>query len=323
MTVWNGPTWSNDVLATPGGDAVAMIAGDNIVSQDGTVIGHVDTGVLRFGFPSDDASVRFYKSVGGANFQGRSKVGYAMGTLDTPVYAEYLTLIRPTRVSALVADVGGGDGRNVMPWLAETDARIVVVDPIVDGLLRFRRQLETEHPQWLDRVLLIEGDARKLPLRSAAFDAVQSVEALAYLNEDYAVGLRECRRLMRQAAHLLVADRDYEGALMLQLLYFNGVAGMLKQAGGTSMWDGVPDNLVRSRCFTREELVEMAEICGLHVLEQHGISSLSLVMSYLRSEGKLGGSEDEPLLPEVHALLKQLGRDGRMMRSHVLVCRGV
>jgi hypothetical protein len=48
---------------------------------------------------------------------------------------------------------------------------------------------------------------------------------------------------------------------------------------------------------------------------------MSLVLSYLRGEGKLGGPADEPLLPEVHALLKELGRNGRMMRSHTLVCR--
>jgi hypothetical protein len=78
---------------------------------------------------------------------------------------------------------------------------------------------------------------------------------------------------------------------------------------------------VRSRAFTREQLVEIVERCGLHVLDQAGISSFSMIMSYLRGQGRLGGPEDEPLLPEVHAFLKRRGRDGRMMRSHVLICR--
>ena len=323
MTVTNAPAWVNEVLAVPGGSAAATLSGDRILSASGESLGYVEAGVLRFGVPSDDASISFYKSLGGADFHGRAKVGYSMATLDTPVYADYLKLIRPNSAKALVAVIGGGDGRNAMPWLAETEFRIVVVDPIAEGLLRFRHRLENEHPEWLDRVLLIEGDARRLPLRASAFDAVQSIEALAYLNEDYAAGLKECRRLMGEGEHLLVADRDYEGALMLQLLYFDGIPGMLKQAGGHDMWDGAPGNLVRSRCFTREQLVEMAEGCGLHVLQQHGISSLSLLMSYLRAEGRLGGPEDEPLLPQVHDLLKRLGREGRMMRSHVLICRPV
>jgi SAM-dependent methyltransferase len=208
-----------------------------------------------------------------------------------------------------------------MPWLAETTARVVVIDPIIDGLVRFRQRLEREHPEWLDRVLLIEGDARNLPLRGAAFDAVQSVEALYYLNEDYETGLKQCRRLLKDRAKLLISERDYEGALLLQLLYFDGVAGMLKQSKSRDVWDGSPGNMVRSRSFTREELIEVAERCGLHVLEQIGISSMSLVLSYLRGVGKLGGPEDERLVPEIHALLRELGRHGRMMRSHTLVCR--
>ncbi len=321
MTAWVEPLWVKDVLATPGGEAAATIAGDRILSGSGEAIGYIDSGVLRFGVRSDDPSIHWYQKVGGANFHDRSKVGYAMTTLDTPVYAGYTKLIRPSRSGALVADIGGGDGRNAMPWLNETDARIVVVDPIFDGLFRFRQRLEAEHPQWLDRVLLIEGDARRIPLRSGAFDAVQSIEALAYLNEDYAAGLKDCRRIMGDAGHLLVSDRDYEGGLMLQLLYFDGVAGMLKQAGNRDIWDGSAGNMVRSRCFTREELVAMAEECGLHVLEQHGISSLSLILSYLRGAGKLGGAEDEPHLPDVHKLLARLGDNGRMMRSNTLVCR--
>jgi SAM-dependent methyltransferase len=318
---WVEPLWAKEVLAAPGGAAGATTAGGRILSPGGEAIGAVDAGVLRFGVRPDDPSIRFYQKAGGANFHERSKVAYAMTTLDTPVYAEYLKIIRPDIENALVADIGGGDGRNAMPWLAETTARVVVVDPIIDGLVRFRQRLEQEHPEWLDRVLLIEGDARKLPLRGAAFDAVQSVEALYYLNEDYEIGLSQCHRLMKDRAKLLISERDHEGALLLQLLYFDGVAGMLKQSKSRDVWDGSPGNMVRSRSFTREELIEVAERCGLHVLEQLGISSMSLVLSYLRGVGKVGGPEDERLVPEVHALLQELGRHGRMMRSHILVCR--
>jgi SAM-dependent methyltransferase len=321
MTAWVVPLWVNEVLAVPGGASPATIAGDRIISAKGEAIGYIDSGVLRFGVRTDDPSIHWYQKVGGANFHDRSKVAYAMTTLDTPVYAEYLKLIRPDVENALIADIGGGDGRNAVPWLAETGTRVAVVDPIVDGLERFRHRIEQEHPEWLDRVLLIEGDARNLPLRDGAFDAVQSVEALYYLNEDYETGLKQCRRLLKDRAKLLISERDYEGALLLQLLYFDGIAGLLKQSKSRDVWDGSPGNMVRSRSFTRDELVEVAKRCGLDVLEQIGISSMSLVLSYLRGAGKLGGPEDERLVPEVHALLQELGRHGRMMRAHTLVCR--
>jgi SAM-dependent methyltransferase len=321
MTTWALPAWAEAVLAEPGGGAPVTIANDRIFSAKGEALGFVEAGVVHFGVPQDDPSIRFYQSVGGANFQERAKVGYAMGSLDTPVYADYLKLIRPAGKQALVADIGAGDGRNALPWLAETDARLVLVDPIPESLARFGQRLAQEHPEWLGRVLLVKGDARRIPLRTASFNALQSIEALYYLNEDYEIGLGECRRLLSETALLLISDRDYEGGLLLQLLYFDGVAGMLKQAGSRDIWDGSPGNLVRSRCFTREELVETAERCGLHVLEQHGISAMSLVLSSLRGAGKVGSPQDERRLPEVHALLKWLGRNGGMMRSHVLVCR--
>jgi SAM-dependent methyltransferase len=319
MASGNG-LWCNGILAEPGGSAPATVEGDSIMAG-GKRIGQVQSGILRFGVPEEDPSIEFYKAIGGANFHDRAKVGYAMTTLDTPVYHDYLKLIRPTRTQPILADIGGGDGRNAVPWLAETDARVVVIDPIVEGLLRFRARLESEHPQWLDRVLLVEADARRIPLRSGSCDAVQAVEALCFLNEDYEVGMRECRRLMSGGAHLLVAERDYESGLIVQLLYGEGVKGMLRHAKTNDFWDGPPDRQVRSRSFTREQLVENVERCGLHVLDQCGVSSFSMIMSYLRGQGRLGGPEDEPLLAQVHDLLKRLGRDGRMMRSHVLICR--
>lgn len=321
MESGRAPLWRNEILAEPGTGAPATVAGDQVVTADGRRIGHVQAGIVRFGVPAEDPSIEFYKSIGGADFHERSKVGYAMTTLDTPVYHDYLKRIRPAHPDAIIADIGGGDGRNAMPWLAETTARVVVIDPIADGLIRFRARLESEHPEWLDRVLLIEADSRRLPLRNASCAAVQAVEALAFLNEEYDTGIRECRRVMQDKAHLLVAERDYESGLIVQLLYVDGIAGMLKHSKTGDFWDGPAGNLVRSASFTREELVEIVERCGLHVLEQCGISFFSMIISYLRGQGRLGGPEDEPLLPEVHALLKELGRDGRMMRSHVLVCR--
>src|SRR4051812_25103027 len=98
------PSWIKDVLAEPGGAAAAQVSGDRILSSTGRLIGRVDHGIVRFGADAGDPSIRFYQSLGGADFHGRSKVGYAMTTLETPVYARYLELIRPGHESVLVAD---------------------------------------------------------------------------------------------------------------------------------------------------------------------------------------------------------------------------
>jgi len=90
------PVWAAEVLAEPA-----------------TVVG----GVVRCVLPGKDPSIEFYRAAGGARFHERSHVGYAMTALDTSVYHGYLSEFRPDDLNSLIVDVGGGDGRNAMPWL--------------------------------------------------------------------------------------------------------------------------------------------------------------------------------------------------------------
>jgi ubiquinone/menaquinone biosynthesis C-methylase UbiE len=243
---------------------------------------------------------------------------YAMSALDTAVYHGYLAELRPHDPDALIVDVGGGDGRNAMPWLQWGFRRVVVIDPVRAALCRLRARITAEHPDWLDRLLLIEADARQLPLRGRCAERVQAIEALAYLNEDYERGFAECIRLMTEGGRLLVADRDYEGGLLTRLFYGGGIAGMLEQAGSRDIWDGNDRSIVRSRSFTAEEFAAMMRNHGLRILSHTGISVLSLILGYERANGRLA-AEDEAHLTRARALLGELGRTGRMRRSHVII----
>lgn len=275
-------------------------------------------GVVRCAVPGKDPSIEFYRAAGGARFHERSHVGYAMTTLDTSVYHGYLSELRPDDPNAIVVDVGGGDGRNAMPWLEWGHRRVVVIDPAGAGLERLRARIAERNPAWLDRTLLIEADARRLPLKSGAAARVFSIEVLAYLNEDYGLGLRECARVMADDGRLLVADRDYEGALLTRLFYVGGVAGMLEQAGSRDVIDGNEEQTVRSRSFTADELRQEIEAAGLRVISAHGVSALSLVLGYLRNTDRLVQGDDARVA-EVRRLLQSLGRTGTMRRSHVIV----
>jgi SAM-dependent methyltransferase len=300
MTKSSIPAWATDVLHCPDVSAVVV------------------DGVVRSVLPGDDPSIAFYRAAGGAHFHERSQVGYAMTTLDTSVYRGYLSEFRPDDLDALIVDVGGGDGRNTLPWLEWGYRRVVVADPAGAALERLRSRIAQRESSWLDRVLLIEADARALPLRPGVARRVFSIEALAYLNEDYGRGLKECARIMADGARLLVADRDYEGALLTRLFYGGGVSGLLDQAGSRDVIDGNGQETVRSRCFIAEELAAEVTATGLRIVETHGISAISLVLGYLRNSGRIHES-DEPLLPGVGRLLDRLGRLGTMRRSHVIV----
>jgi len=311
------PDWGLAILATAEDDRPARLEGGSVFTGDRRIAA-LDHGVVRFDLAATDSSIDFYRAVGGAHMHERASVSFAMTTLDTPVYHGYLAELRPAGPDAIIVDVGAGDGRNALPWLGWGATRVVLIDPVAAALARFRERIAADHPEWLDRVLLVEADARQLPLRSGCADVVQAVEALAYLNEDYSIGLGECRRLMKSEARLFIGERDYEAGLLTRLFYGGGIAGMLEQAGRRDILDGNAERAVRSRCFTTAEIEAMVRSAGLRVVSNRGISALSLILGYERSAGHLK-PEDEARVAAVRELLSELGRSGGMRRSHAIV----
>ena len=157
----------------------------------------------------------------------------------------------------------------------------------------------------------------KLPLKANSVETAFAIESLYYLNEDYHLGLAECRRILKQTGRLLIAERSWEGAVLTRLLY-GGVEEMLSLSDSRDMWDGPGVDPVRSRCFTEEELIAILQTHGLTPVERKGLPLIPLVLGYLRSEGKLK-RDDQKLLPQVHLLLQRLGERGHMRRTHVIV----
>lgn len=269
-----------------------------------------------------DASIDYFHSIGGAQFHERSQVAYAMTALDTPVYHAHLKDFAPADRNSIVVDVGGGDGRNTLAWLAWGFRRVIIVDPIAASLLRLQGRMAAEHPDWLDRILLMEANARDLPLRAGVASRVFAIESLCYLNEDYGAGVEECRRVLAPDGRLLISDRDYEGGLLAELLYGGGVEGLLKPGTGPDLADGPGGRRARSRCFTRGQLIAAIERHGLKVVATSGISGLSLLLGYLRGTGQLGDNAASRI-DEVHELLARLGRNGSFLRAHVVVAEHV
>jgi SAM-dependent methyltransferase len=309
------PPWALSILRGP--DAAEPVAFDNgrLVTRRGEELGRMESGVLRFPVRQSDAGIAFYRKVGGAHFYERSTVPFAMSALDTPVYHGHLYDVRPPDLDAVIIDVGGGDGRNARPWLEWGYRRVVVVDPAAEGLLRFRARIGDRRPEWLDRLLLIEADARALPFAAGCAQFVQAIESLCCLNENFELGFKDCVRVLADDGKVVLAERDYESALVIRLIY-HGLEGMLETARAHMLWDG-PNGSLRTRPFTEAELVDVATAFGLKVTSVVGTSLLSLLLGWLNGEGKLVGQEKH--LPEVSALLTELGRSGAMRRSNIVI----
>ncbi|MGH7814703.1 MAG: methyltransferase domain-containing protein [Candidatus Binataceae bacterium] len=312
------PAWAWPLLVCPRcRKPLPGTPGEELICSGCGPAGKIEEGILRFAVTGKDASIEWYRDKGGARFFERRQEPFAMSSLDAPLYHHYLAALRPRRTGAVVLDVGAGDGRNTAPWLEWGFERVIATDAVFAALARFRERIQAEHSEWLDRIVLIECDARRLPLCDEAAAVIFAIETLYYLNEDYPLALEECRRVLKPKGRLLLSERSWEGALLTRLFY-GGVEGILSLADGRDMWDGSGDKMVRSRCFTEPELMEMVRAHGLTPLESKGQPLLSLVLGYLRGAGKLKAG-DEELLPQVRALLQRLGDGGRMRRTHVVV----
>jgi ubiquinone/menaquinone biosynthesis C-methylase UbiE len=219
----------------------------------------------------------------------------------------------------VVADIGAADGRNTEPFLQWGYERVVATDISVESLARLRHRVAEEHPECLDRLLLLECDARHLPLASGSVDLVVSTEVLCCLNEDYFAGLASCTRVLKPGpeARLLVSERSWEGGMITRLLY-SGVAEMAALKDTRTLLDGVTEHRLRTRSFTEDELAEQLRKAGLTILERKGTPLLSLLFGYLRGKGAID-SGDVRHLPEVQALMAKLGEVGAARRTHTMV----
>ena len=313
------PAWAHDVLVCPGCRAPLVHAAGRFHCPRCGEMGRWEGGIAHFAVATNDPSIAWYESVGGARFHERVQIPYTMSALDTPIYHSFLERVRPESLDSVVVDLGAGDGRNTLPWLAWGYERVTAVDAVAASLARLRALLCAQHPQWLKRVLLVQADARHLPLASECAARTIAIETLYYLNEDYALGLSECRRSLDSDGLLLTAERAWEGALLTHLLY-GGVAAFCQLAGSRDVQDGEPGHLVRSRSFTESEVRAALAAAGFVVLESAGVPVFSVVLGYLRGQGKIGAG-DEARRVQVDQCLHALVHQGTLRKAHVMIAR--
>ncbi|MDO8446234.1 MAG: methyltransferase domain-containing protein [Deltaproteobacteria bacterium] len=316
---WPIPDWAMDMLACPTCKGNLSTNIERFLCPKCGQVGIWKDGILRFSINEADPSISWYTAKNGTQFQERAKLPFTMSSLDTLVYHSYLERIKPANTDSVIVDVGAGDGRNTEPWLRWGYKHIVAIDPVLSSLKRFQSLMYGSHPEWIAQCLLIQGEARHIPIASQKADLVFAIESLYYLSENYELGLAECGRVIKNGGLFLTSERAWEGALLSQLLY-GGVQNMIMLHHDRYMLEGLLDNRVRLRTFTEDELLSIIKDAGLVSVEIKGISVLSVVLGYLRGQGKIS-IEDEKYIPEVINLLQDLMDKNTTRRTHIVLAR--
>jgi SAM-dependent methyltransferase len=143
--------------------------------------------------PPDD--VLAYYALGGE----RTRLDSGAGVLELTRTQELLARWLPE--AATVADVGGADGRYAA-WLAERGHAVELVEP-VERHVELARARAGSPPRFGVRA----GDARRLPLEDASFDAVLLLGPLYHLpsRRDRVGAIREAARVSRPGGVVVAA----------------------------------------------------------------------------------------------------------------------
>ena len=115
-----------------------------------------------------------------------------------PFYDFFMALFRrtvPAKINAwaqpedtdVILDVGGGTGYNAAR-IKTSSRRVIVLDISLKMLMRARKHRD---------LVLVVGDARRLPFKSSRFDLVLAVDSLHHVG-DYPAALREIKRVTRR-----------------------------------------------------------------------------------------------------------------------------
>lgn len=105
--------------------------------------------------------------------------------------------------SEVVLDAGCRDGRHVVELARRFACRTIGVDLIAANLQRAERVLREAGEDLASRCALVQGDLQRLPFADATFDFVWNRDVMVHV-PDLTAGLRECRRVSKPGARMLL-----------------------------------------------------------------------------------------------------------------------
>lgn len=101
-------------------------------------------------------------------------------------------------------------------------------------------------------------------------------------------------------------------------LLYSGVKQMLEVGNTGYMIDGFGRDMLRSRCFTEQELLDVLQSNGLKPIRCEGTPVISILLGYLRGQGKIPET-DIVFFEEVIEFFKKYSSIAEHRRTHIVI----
>jgi len=209
---------------------------------------------------------------GNIDYTSRLADPYSTTGRETPYYCAFLERVVETLGQGSVSlDLGCGDGRFTKHLLALGLDRIFAVDLDLSNLQRLSSRLTEEERQ---RTVLLQADARRVPLAPASLDAVFAMGVLNVLVDQIEPVCRHLCALLKPEGTLVNSDPTLEGSLLYALVRhdFEEFLEVARTHTKTVDYDG--DRSRRYAVFEQGKMESVLSSCGFDLHETRGIPVL-------------------------------------------------
>ena len=199
----------------------------------------------------------FYDRSGGTSLLERSKNPESTSYYETKAYYKYLKeTFSSIDKKAIILDLGCGDGRNTNFLVSQGYRRIVAIDIVPQGIIRYKNTISRTDQS---KILFINSDILNPPLGNNTLDAVLAIEVMCYLGKNYESGLDIIRDLLKPHGFLFCSEATLEGALLYELVSHNIKEFIETWEDKMKLERGAKNSFIRSRVFEPGEIDEILE----------------------------------------------------------------
>jgi ubiquinone/menaquinone biosynthesis C-methylase UbiE len=253
----------------------------------------------------------------GAALRDLKDVRLHLAYWETPYYKKAIArFLEDIQISedCIALDVGCGDGRFTELLIELGFQKIVATDVHFTPLQSLRDYAARKG--FLDKLLLIQCSADRIPIRSEVASSVLAIGVYYYLNEKFENCLTEAYRILKPQGTLINSEPDLEGAVY-KSMFFEEIEDALENLQTKKFKEEKGRTDFKFRLFENEEIQQLLAKHGFRVVDRHGLSLLPSILRIKMVRGEFSEDVVRDNEKEIRCLFDRFDNEGKLFK-HII-----